>query len=303
MSERGGPSFATAVALCRRRPGLLVREFAWRWFYGIPALAAVAVACFHIYRTTRGALLAAGAGRISLVEPYRSAVIFARSEQILRPHVTAAALWLLPLLGLGWAAASGVGRNVVFRAYEPGLAWRPVALSCVQLLRVVALAATLVLWWGSIRWSAATSTVAGVPNLPVYFALAAGFTIAYLLLWSLSSWVLSIAPLFLLVERFGIIRSLRRSILPGPITGRLVGINLAVAAIRLALAVAAMVLSVVPMAFAGSPESIGLYLWWGGVTVLYLVISGFFQVVRLVAFLELWNAAPNGQNTATPSLP
>ena len=301
MSERGVPSFAQVVALCWRRPGLLARELAWRWIYGIPALTLVALACLRVYRMTSGALAAAGAGQISLGDPYQSAAIFAQVEQILRPEVKGIALWLLPQLLLGWAIASGIGRNIVFRRYEPKLPWRPVALSVVQLLRVAALAVTLALWWGSLRWSAILSSAAGMPNLPEYFVLVLIFTMAFLLLWSLSSWGLFLAPLFLLVNRQSLAESLRRSFWPGPLTGRLVGVNLAVSLIRFGLAGSTMILSLLPLPLVSSTSSIGLYLWLAAVSVLYLVASSFLQVVRLVAFFELWKAVPARQNPAVQS--
>ena len=302
MNTRGAASFAEVAALCWRRPGLLARELAWRWIYGIPALAAVAAACYHIYQLTAGTLQAAGVGQISFGNPYQSAAIVAVVAQILRPVLREIAFWLLPLLGIGWAIAAGVGRNIVFRFYAPGLPWRPAALTCVQVFRVIGLAVTVALWWGSMRWSAAVSTVAGVPNLLVYFVLVAMFTLGFLVIWSLFSWVFSIAPLFLLVEGKSLAVSVRRSFWPGSATGRLVGVNLAVALIRFGLAVFATVLSLLPLAFVSSAQSLALYLWLGAVTVLYMVVSGFFQVVRLAAFVEFWRPAQVLQEPASPPL-
>lgn len=301
MSEHGAATFAGVAAECWRRPGLLMRELAWRWLYGIPALVIVAVACYHIYGVTSGALQAAGANKISLDNPWQSAAIVAAVMPMVRPVVAEMALWLLPLLGLGWAIAAGFGRNVVFRRYDPGLPWRPVALSGIQGIRVVALAATVALWWGSVRWSAAVSSVAGVPNLPVYFGLVAAFSLAFLVVWSLSSWVFSIAPLFLLVERQSLGASLRRSLRPSAATGRLVGVNVAVAIIRLGLAMVAMFLSALPLGFVSAAQSTLLCVWLAAVTAFYLVVSGFFQVVRLVAFVEFRKPAGAAQNQLSQS--
>lgn len=301
MSERGAATFAGVVAECWRRPGLLLRELVWRWLYGIPALAVVALACYHIYRVTYGALQAAGAGQVSLDTPWQSAAIVAAVVPTVRPVIVGIAVWLLPLLGLGWAMAAGFGRNVVFRRYDPGLPWRPAALSCIQAMRVVALALTVALWWGSVRWSAAASTVEGIPNVPVYFALVAAFSFAFLVIWSLSSWVFSIAPLFLLVEGKSLGACLVRSFQPSAATGRLVGVNVAVALIRLGLAMFAMFLSVLPLGFLSSAQSTLLYLWLAAVTVMYLVVSGFFQVVRLAAFVRFWRPAESRQNQVPQS--
>ena len=301
MSERGAATFAGVVAECWRRPGLLARELAWRWLYGIPALVAVAVACYHIYFVTAGALRAVGPNRISLGTLWQSAATVAAVMPAVRPVIVGTAVWLLPLLGLGWALAAGFGRNIVFRSYEPGLPWRPFALSCIQGMRVMALGATVALWWGSVRWCAAASTVAGVPNVATYFALVAAFSLAFLVIWSLSSWVFSIAPLFLLVEGASLGASLRRSFRPSAATGRLVGVNAAVALLRLGMALFAMLLSALPLGFLSPAQSTALYVWLAAVTVLYLVVSGFFQVVRLAAFVAFWKPVEVGQNPVSHS--
>lgn len=296
MSGRGEPTFAGIVAECWRRPGLLARELAWRWLYGIPALAVVACACYHIYLVTAGALQAAGAGQVSLTTPWQSAATVAALMPVVRPVIADTALWLVPLLGLGWAVAAGFGRNIVFRCYDPSLPWRPIGLSCIQAIRAIALAATVALWWGTVRWSAAASTAAGVPNVPMYFALVAVFTLAFLVIWSLSSWVFQLAPLFLLLDRQTLGASLRRSFRPSTATARLVGVNVAVALLRLGMALFAMFLSALPLGFLSPAQSTALYVWLAAVTVLYLVVSGFFNVVRLAAFVRFWNPPETGQN-------
>jgi hypothetical protein len=108
------------------------------------------------------------------------------------------------------------------------------------------------------------------------------------ILWAVVSWVFSIAPLLVLLERRGLISSLFRSLRLGPLTGKLVEINLIMGIIKLALIVLAMVFSAVPLPFASAMEGPALYAWWLIVTVLYLIASDFFQVARLVAFIELW---------------
>ncbi len=298
MSGRAKATFAGVMAECLHRPGMLARELAWRWLYGIPALAAVAFACYHIYRVASGTLAAAGADQISLDRPWQSAATVSVVAQVLRPLVIEIVIWLLPLLGLGWAIAAGVGRNLVFRYYDPRLPWRPLALTGVQALRVIALALTVSLWWGSVRWSAAASTVAGVPNVAVYFSLVAAFSIGFLVIWSLFSWVFFIAPMFVLIEGKSLPASLIRSLRPSAAWGGLIGVNFAVSTIRFVVAVFFSMLSLVPLAFISSAHSAALYLWLVATTVLYMVVSGFFQVVRLTAFVEFWSPSAAPQNTS-----
>ena len=58
--------------------------------------------------------------------------------------------------------------------------------------------------------------------------------------------------------------------------------------IKLALIVLAMVFSATPLPFESVMQGSPLYIWWAGVSVLYLVASDFFQVARLVAFVQFW---------------
>lgn len=295
MNGGGVMSFAGVVATCTRRPGLLLRELVWRWIYGIPALAILALACLHIYSQTAGALHAAGVANISPGNPWQSAAIVAMVVQILRPFIQSIALWLLPLLGLGWAIASGIGRNIVFRSYQPGLPWQPVALSCVQGIRIILLAIMAGLWWHCVRWSAAVTATGGAPDLAAYFALVAVFTLVFLLIGSAFNWVFFVTPLFLLVEKRSLGASLLRSFRPSAVAGRLLGINLAIAFARLGLALAAMCFSALPFVIFPASQSAWLYLWAAVVTVLYMVGSGFLQVVRLAALIEFWKPVRTAQ--------
>lgn len=303
MTGRGRATFAGVLAECLHRPGILARELAWRWLYGVPALAAIAFACYHIYRVTSGTLAAAGADHITLDRPWRSAATVSVVAQVLRPVIVEILIWLLPLLGLGWAIAAGWGRNLVLRYYDPSLRWRPMALTGIQALRVIALAMTVSLWWGSVRWSAEASTVAGVPNVAVYFGLVAAFSIGFLVIWSLFSWVFFVAPMFVLIEGKSLAAGLIRSLRPSSAWGGLIGVNFVVSTIRFVVALFFTVLSLVPLVVISSAQSVFLYVWLVATTVLYMVVSGFFQVVRLAAFVEFWTPAPTPQNQVTSPRP
>jgi hypothetical protein len=56
--------------------------------------------------------------------------------------------------------------------------------------------------------------------------------------------------------------------------------------VKLALIVLAMVFSATPLPFEEVVHGASLYAWWVVVTVLYLVASDFFQVARVVAFVD-----------------
>jgi hypothetical protein len=91
-----------------------------------------------------------------------------------------------------------------------------------------------------------------------------------------------------MLEGKGVARSLGRSLRLGSFSGKLVEVNLVLGIVRLGLVVLAMVFSAIPLPFETEMTGIALYLWWAAVTVLYLVASDFFQVVRMAAFVHFW---------------
>jgi hypothetical protein len=154
-------------------------------------------------------------------------------------------------------------------------------------------------WFVAIRWAAnfalanasVDSDAQGEPNLVLYCALVIILSLGIFTVWALLSWVFSIAPLLALLDGLGVRGSLLRSLRLGPLRRQLVEINLVMGIAKIALVVLAMVFSATPLPFDDAVSGATLYVWWAAVTVLYLVASDFFQVARIVAFVELWAPA------------
>jgi hypothetical protein len=180
----------------------------------------------------------------------------------------------------------------------------------LQLLRVVALCSTFAVWFLAVRGAAnfalanasVNSDAQGEPNLVLYCALVIVLSLGIFTVWALLSWVFSIAPLLALVEGLGVGESLTRSLRLGPLRGKLVEINLVMGIAKIALIVLAMVFSATPLPFEDAVSGTALYAWWALVTVLYLVASDFFQVARVVAFVELWGLAVRTDAALGPNL-
>jgi hypothetical protein len=256
----------------------------------------------RIYAATSARLVAAGIDQLSVMDPEHAAEITSDIYAILTPPIVHTAYWLIPVALLAWAIVSGIGRNAVLRRYDPSLPRRWATLSVLQLLRVVFLGGSFVFWFSAVQWAANYSLSGDEPNLVAYCALVICLSLGTFTLWALVSWVFSIAPLLVLLEGRGVGSSLLRSLRLGPLTGKLVEINLIMGIIKLALVVLAMVFSAIPLPFASSMEGPPLYAWWAIVSVAYLVASDFFQVARLVAFVKLWQVygvrpqMPSAQN-------
>lgn len=280
------------LADCWRRPSLLGLELLWRWAFAIPALLLLYYQAVHIFSSDP--LAGTGIDTFSLQDPWRAAVIAQDAFAAIWPPIRQVALWIVPLLAVAWSVLSGIGRNLVLRRLDPSLLMRPAALIALQFLRVVMLGGTVAAWFAAIRWAAGYSlgpaTSEAEPNLVLYFALVICFSLGIFTVWALLSWIFYAAPLIALLERKGAASSLLRSARLGRLRGKFIEVNLVMGIIKLALIVLAMVFSATPLPFASVMSGTPLYLWWAGVTVLYCVASDFFQVARLVSFIEFWKA-------------
>lgn len=290
MPVRGTQSFLHIQRDCWRRPSLLGLEILWRWAFGIPFAALLGWQGWRIYAASAAKLSSINFNALSIADPMSSAISLANVYAILAPPILHALLWIVPLGLVAWAVTSGIGRSAVLRRYDPSLPRRWGALTLMQLLRVLFLAGSVVFWFAAIRWSASVTLWSASQNIIGYFALVICISLAVFTLWALVSWVFSIAPLLLLLEKRGIASSLARSLRLGPLTAKLIEINFIMGTIKLALMVLAMIWSAIPLPFEAQVQGNSLYAWWAVGTVLYFIISDFFQVARLAAYVEFWRA-------------
>ena len=164
----------------------------------------------------------------------------------------------------------------------------------LQLVRVLALGTSLLLWFALVRWAGETAVTTplaagGQPQLVEYFALVIVGTLTLFSLWSIGSWAFSLAPLIAMRRGLSVVDSLRASAARGPIRLKLVEINLVMVIVKISLLILAMLLSACPLPFESVMTQDFLVNWTLGVAVLYLLASDFFHVARLVAYLELWS--------------
>jgi hypothetical protein len=284
---RGTQSLVYICATCWKRPGLLGWELLWRWGFGIPLAAILYFLANRIVSSVP--LGPEGLSGISLSDPVQAGQQLAVAAAALTPPLVRTLLWLGPVLAVAWALVSGLGRNALLQRLDPALRPAPLALIVLQLLRVAALAAACLGWYRAIHWAADATLNGNSPNLVAYCAWVICLSLGFFVFWALLSWIFSIAPLLAMLEGTGVLSSLARSLRLGPLTGKLVEVNLVLGIVRLALIVLAMVFSAIPLPFETDMTGTALYLWWAAVTLLYLVVSDFFQVARLAAFVHFWH--------------
>jgi hypothetical protein len=198
--------------------------------------------------------------------------------------------WLLPAGALAWAIVSGLGRNLLLMRMEPRVPFRPVAMIVLQGAWLALFGFTLWGWLRSMQWAAATHITAGAePDLVGYFIWAIFLALGFFTAFALTSWVLTIAPILVLLERRSALSGFGQALRLGKaFSGKLAEINLVLGIVKLALLVVAMVFSAAPLPFSDElgPGAMRFVVAVSGV--FFLVANDFFQVVRLKAFVEFW---------------
>ena len=293
---RGTQSFVRVIEWCWRHPGVTALEVLWRWIFGSFAL------CLLWWKGTaivagvtggRSNLASLGLDQLTIMDPLGATTRVATASGLLLPSILSAARWVAPLLLVVWLLVSTIGRTLVLRRVDRSMRVRPVTLGMLQLIRVLALGANLLVWVLLLSWAGSTAVTAPLaagrpPELVEYFAIVIVGTLSLFSLWAVGSWVFSLAPLVAIRRGLGVTASLRASVGRGPIRLKLVEINLVMGIVKIALIVLAMVLSACPLPFESVTTPTFLLNWTLGVAVLYLLASDFFHVARLVAYLELW---------------
>jgi hypothetical protein len=290
---RGTQSFVHTLAACWKRPSLTALEVLWRWAYGAPALALIVYEALGVWRTAQVDLLALW--QISLLDPMSAAATLTQvSMQLLSPALRVAE-WLAPLLLAAWIIVSSFGRVLVLRRFDAQLHARPATLMHLQAARMAVLLTSFALWFASLQAAAMVAITLPIasgrePNLVLYCALVIVATLGMFTLWAVVSWILSVAPLLAMRDNLGAAASLAAAFRLGPLRSKLIEINLVMGIVKIALIVLALVASACPLPFESVTTPQFMLCWYAVVTVLYLLASDLFHVVRLVAYLELWNS-------------
>ncbi len=256
----------------------------------------IALLCWQAARILSSVSLAhTGLDRFSLIDTAAAAQTISATADILLPPMRTIAVWIVPLLAIGWAMASGFGRSRMLREYDPTLRSAPWLLAAMQLLRIAMLGCSFAVWFLCLHWAAVSSLGGPAPDLVSYFVKAIFLSLGIFCFWAVVSWVFTIAPLLALLQGTGIAASIRASVQPGTgamrgLRPRLVEINLVLGIVKLALIVLAMVFCATPVPFKEEISGRSLYAWWGLVTLWYFAASDFFQVARVIGFIEFWRA-------------
>ncbi len=277
-----------------RRPSLVAIEIAWRWLFGIPFL----FVCWTQGQRILAAfpLESSGVSSLDTQNPWVAAVQLSNIAAFYEPHVLAVLRWLLPVAALAWMIVSGLGRNLLLMRMEPGTPFRPISMIVIQGAWLAWFGFMLWGWLRSMEWAAATHITAGAePDLVGYFIWAIFLALAFFTAFALTSWVLTIAPILVLLEKRSALSGFGRALRLGKsFSSKLAEINLVLGIVKLALLVVAMVFSAAPLPFSDELGPGALHFVAAASGVFFLVANDFFQVVRLKAFVEFWRIFRGG---------
>lgn len=285
---RGAQSFVKVLQTCWRRPDVVGLEVLWRWTFGIPVLLLLYYEAKIVLGQAPGFLPLVR--NFTVLDPMRAATDVAAAVEMLREPLLQIARWLVPVLVVGWSVASGIGRSVVLRRYDRTLPARPVTLIALQLVRLVSLLGTVLLWWVVLQWIAAHTVTNAEPNLVAYFAGAIVWSLGVFTAWALGSHLLSAAAILAAIEGRGFADSIRGAFALGRVRPKLLEINLVLGIAKLAIIVLSIVMSSIPLPFMSVMTAGAMNYWYVLCVLFYLVASDFFQVARLIAYIELWRA-------------
>lgn len=285
---RGTQSTVAQMGWVFARPSLTALEVAWRWLIGVPLLLVFWAEASKIL----GALPVSSTGldRLTLQDPWVSAVRMANAWDLYRPPVMHVLAWLAPIAALAWVIVSGLGRSLVLKRLDPRIAFRPAAVIALQAAWLAVLVLTFWGWYRSIGWAAATHMGTGdEPDLVGYSMWAIFLSLGFFTLWGLVNWPVSIAPMLVVLEDRSAVSALREAVRLGKdFRSKLVEINLVMGIVKIALLVLAMVFSAVLIPFSNEIGAGALHVEWIIVSLFYFIASDYFHVVRLKGFVEFW---------------
>ncbi len=299
---RATQSMVSHMGFVWTHPSLVAIEVAWRWIFGVPFLL---FAWGHAQRIlTQIPPESAGLDRLDWQNPWASAVLLADAFARYQPPVVAVLHWLLPIGVVSWAIVSGLGRTLLLarlNALEPASKRRNGSFLralpgfiVLQGLWMLALLGCLWLWYRGVGWAAATHiTIGAQPDLVAYLCWLIFLSLGIFILWALTSWTLSMAPLVLFLDDNArpdaALRALANSFNLGKtLSGKLLEVNLVLAIVKIMLIVLDMVFSAAPLPFSDEFGPDALHVIYALVFVAFLIGNDFFHVVRIQSFVALW---------------
>ncbi len=286
---RGTQTLVSQMGWMLRHPAVVTAEVAWRWLFGIPFL----LLCWSRLRHVLAVLTPQDSGLSSIdpSNPWIASGQLSRACLQYQPLIAGELHWLVPIAALAWIAVSSVGRSLVLKLAEPRLRFRPLSMVPLQAAWLLVFGGVCWGWFRSVAWISSTHfSSGGEPDLIGFSIWLIFLTLGFFTLWTLLGWIVSVAPVLMLLEERSALSALGLTLKLGrPFTSELFEVGMVMGIVNLALIVVAMVLSAAPLPFSDQLGGDALHFVWAAAAVFYLVAHDYFQVVRLKCFIQFWN--------------
>jgi hypothetical protein len=285
---RGTQTLVNQMAWMLRHPAIVAIEVGWRWLFGIPFLLVCWSRLQHVFTVLTPE--DAGLNNIDAQNPWIAAGQLSRALAKYEPLVAHELRWIVPVSMLVWIVISGLGRSLALQRMAPHVRVRPFALMALQTAWLVLFGGVCFGWFRSVSWAAAAHFPAGSePDLIGFSIWLIFLSLAFFTVWALLGWIVSVAPVLMLIEQRTAFSAFREGLMLGKLfTSELVEIGMVMGIVNLALIVVAMVLSAAPLPFSDQLGGDALHVVWAAATVLYLAAHDYFQLVRLKCYVEFW---------------
>jgi hypothetical protein len=292
---RGTQTLVDQMGWMLRHPAIVAVEVGWRWLFGVPFLLVCWTRMQHIF-----VLLSpedSGLSNIDAQNPWIAAGQLSRVLAKYEPLVAHELRWFVPIAAVVWIAVSSIGRNLALKQMEPRARLRPIPMMMLQTAWLALFGGVCLGWFRSVSWAATTHFPAGSePDLIGFSIWLIFLSLAFFTVWALLGWIVSVAPVLMLLEECSAPSALGLALRLGrPFTSELVEIGMVMGIVNLALIVVAMVLSAAPLPFSDQLGGEALHVVWAGAIVFYLVAHDYFQLVRLKCFVEFWKIFRGGE--------
>ena len=232
---------------------------------------------------------AAGLSNIDAQNPWIAAGAIESRFAKYEPLVAHELRWLAPIAALAWIVISSFGRNFAFRQMDPRVRLRPLAMMVLQTVWLALFGAVCWGWFRSMIWVAVTHFPAGAePDLIGFSVWLIFLSLAFFTVWALLGWIVSVAPVLMLLENRSAVSALAITLEAGK--------DIHLRAVRNRHGDGHRE----PCADGGRDGAVGrrrclqrysaatLHVVWAGAAVFYLVAHDYFQLVRLKCFVEFW---------------
>jgi hypothetical protein len=291
---RGTQTLVDQMGWMLRHPSIVAIEVGWRWLFGVPFL----LVCWSRlqYMFTQLSPEDAGLSNIDVQNPWIAAGQLSRALAKYAPLVAHEMRWLVPIAACAWIVVSSLGRNLALKRMAPQARLRPMSMMALQAVWLALFGGVCWGWFRAVSWVAATHFPAGAePDLIGFSIWLIFLSLAFFTVWALLGWIVSVAPVLMLLEECSAPATLGQAMRLGrPFTSELVEIGMVMGIVNLALIVVAMVLSAAPLPFSDELGGSALHVVWAGAAVFYLIAHDYFQLVRLKCFVEFWRIFRGG---------